>query len=170
MGLSIGAFKKSKISFSKSRVTFLYLEKSYKVASFEVTPYPGAHYGLTDEKGQPDCLSILIRWRDKSLFFWGDGICYEGQQALLLNISFDYFFVPINGRDALQEKRGIIGNLKESELGNICAQLNIKNVIPNHYDLFENNTGSITLFRNQIRKFCSDQNVMIFKCGDKFEA
>jgi|TARA_Y100000310_G_C20661102_1_gene804858 L-ascorbate metabolism protein UlaG (beta-lactamase superfamily) len=167
---SIGAYEMSEIALKKKHVEFVYPDKSYQVGPFDLIPFPAAHYQLTDEKGRPDCLSFLIKWRDKSLFFWGDGICYEGQHELLSNIQFDYFFAPINGRDSFREKRGIIGNLKESELANICAQLKIKNVIPNHYDMFNNNTGSISLFQTQINDVCPDQKVTILKCGEKFEA
>ena len=53
------------------------------ISSFTVVPFRAAHYALTGEKGQPDCLSLLIKWETKTLFFWGDGIGYNGQIDLL---------------------------------------------------------------------------------------
>jgi len=125
---------------------------------------------LADEKGRPDCLSIHIQWQDKSLFFWGDGIGYEKQYDLLSPVKFDYFFAPINGRDAKREKMGIIGNIKEYELAEFCSKLSINHIIPNHYDMFKNNTGSVSLFQKEVKRRCKGQSVLILNCGDKVEA
>ena len=167
---SIGAFEKSEIKISRSRLTFLYPGVTYNLALFKLTPYQAAHYELTDEKGRPDCLSIHIQWQDKSLFFWGDGIGYDRQYDLLSSDNFDYFFAPINGRDAKREKMGIIGNIKEWELAELCSKLSINHIIPNHYDMFKNNTGSVPLFQKEVNRRCNDQSVLILNCGDKIES
>ena len=119
---------------------------------FKVFSFPSSHYELNANFGRPDCLSILIKWKSKTLFFWGDGIGYKGQKDLLSMFNFDYFFAPINGRDSLREKKGIIGNISENELAKISNILNIKYIIPNHYDMFNNNTGSADLFQKEIKK------------------
>jgi len=167
---SIGAFEKSDVKISRSRLTFLYPGTTYNLESFKLTPYPAAHYELADEKGRPDCLSIHIQWQDKSLFFWGDGIGYEKQYDLLSPVKFDYFFAPINGRDAKREKMGIIGNIKEYELAEFCSKLSINHIIPNHYDMFKNNTGSAPLFQKEVKRRCKGQSILILNCGDKVEA
>ena len=103
------------------------------------------------------------------MFFWGDGIGYQGQKELLSKFKFDYFFAPINGRDKAREKMGIIGNITEKELANISNSLDIKYIIPNHYDMFDNNTGSVNLFQKEIKKTNSKQSIIIMKQGDKIE-
>jgi L-ascorbate 6-phosphate lactonase len=166
---SIGAISKSDIKISKTRTKFLSPAKPVNIENFKIFSFPAAHYELTDNLGRPDCLSVLIQWKNKTLFFWGDGISYRGQNDLLSMFNFDYFFAPINGRDSLREKKGIIGNINENELANISNYLNIKYMIPNHYDMFNNNTGSVDLFQKEIKKANSKQSLIIMKHGDKIE-
>lgn len=82
---------------------------------------------------------------------------------------FDCFFAPINGRDSFREKKGIIGNINGNELAEICSKLNIKQLIPNHYDMFKNNTGSVKLFQKEIKQKYPNQSVNVLECGDKIE-
>ena len=64
---------------------------------------------------------------------------------------------------------GIIGNIKECELAEFCNKLSINHIIPNHYDMFKNNTGSVPLFQKEVNRRCNDQSVLILNCGDKIE-
>ena len=164
---SIGTYEKSDINISRSRITFLYPEKTFKIGEVNIIPFFAAHYELMDQFGRPDCLSILIQWKGINLFFWGDGIRYDGQYELLSRYNFEYFFAPINGRDKKRENEGIIGNIKENELAEFCSKLSIKHIIPNHYDLFINNTGSIDLFKKEIKINNPNQSIITMNCGDK---
>ena len=164
---SIGAYEKSDLKISKSKIRFLQPEKTFKIGEISIVPFHAAHYELIDEFGRPDCLSILIQWNGVNLFFWGDGIRYDGQYELLSRYDFEYFFAPINGRDKKRENEGIIGNIKENELAEFCSKISIKNIIPNHYDMFVNNTGSIDLFKNEIESRNPNQSVITLNHGDK---
>jgi L-ascorbate 6-phosphate lactonase len=166
---SIGAISKSSVKISESKIRLLSLDNPLSIGDIKVRSFSAAHYELTDNLGQPDCLSLLIEWGGKSIFFWGDGITYQGQNELLSKFKFDYFFAPINGRDKIREKMGIVGNITELELANISTRLKIKNIIPNHYDMFNNNTGSIKIFQKELKKINPDQSVIIMKSGDKIE-
>ena len=166
---SIGSVSKSKIKIPESRTIFLSSDNPLNITDFKVISFPAAHYDLTDNLGRPDCLSVLIQWKKKLIFFWGDGISYQGQNELLSKFKFDYFFAPINGRDKSREKMGIVGNITESELANVSTTLKIKNIIPNHYDMFNNNTGSVDLFQKELKKVNPAQSVIIMECGDKIE-
>ena len=119
---------------------------------------------------KPDCLSIHIQWQGKSFFFWGDGIDYDRQYNFLSPVKFDYFFALINGRDSKREKMGIIENIKECKLAKLCSKLSINYIIPNYYDMFNNNTGSVSLFQKGINRRCKEQSALILNCGDKIEA
>ena len=164
---SIGAFKKSDINISQSRVTFLYPGEKIIIGEINIIPFSAAHYELIDEFGRPDCLSILIQWKGINLFFWGDGIRYNGQYELLSRYNFEYFFAPINGRDKRREDEGIIGNIKENELAELCSKLSIKHIVPNHYDMFVNNTGSIDLFKKEMWMRNPKQSIITLNYGDK---
>ena len=43
-------------------------------------------------------------------------------------------------------------------------------IIPNHYDMFNNNTGSVSLFQKEVKCRYKDQSVLILNSGDKVEA
>ena len=167
---SLGAYSKSIVEKNPSNLIFLKPKESVKIKKLIIQPLSAAHYNIKDEYGRPDCLSLIIKFNKINLFFWGDGIIYDGQIDLLSNIKFDYFFAPINGRDVFREKKGIIGNLNEEELAKICSKINIDCVIPNHYDMFDNNTGSTKKFMEEINKKCPKQNIKILKCGESIEA
>lgn len=167
--VSDGAYEKSAFQLDLSKITFLVPQETYEFPPFTIMPIPAAHYELTDEKGRPDCLSILIQWKEKTLFFWGDGIVYDGQIDLLSQFKFNYFFAPINGRDPNREERGIIGNINGDELIALCSNLSIEYIIPNHYDMFKNNTGSVASFQRELKQRNPNQSIVIMKCGDKIE-
>ena len=79
------------------------------------------------------------------------------------------FFAPINGRDPNREERGIIGNINGDELIALCSNLSIEYIIPNHYDMFKNKTGSVASFQRELKQRNPNQSIVIMKCGDKIE-
>ena len=167
---SIGAYEKSSVNYPTSKTIFLEPGKKVFLDNFIIEAIPAAHYHLKDIHGRSDCLSFIIKYNDIRLFFWGDGIPYVGQETLLSELEFDYFFAPINGRDKHRESFGIVGNLNEYELANICKKIKIKNVIPNHFDMFKNNTGSQSIFLELLNKINPKQKVIILEYGEKFKA
>ena len=167
---SIGAYDQSPVKYPIANTIFLEPGKKVMVNDFIIEPISAAHYQLKDKQGRPDCLSFMIEYHNKTLFFWGDGIIYNGLIERLIQKNFDYFFAPINGRDKLREQQGIVGNLKARELAELCRILHIKKVIPNHYDMFKNNTESIEYFNECIHKICPNQNTLVMNCRDKIEA
>ena len=167
---SIGAYDQSPVKYPIANTVFLEPGKKVMVNDFIIEPISAAHYQLKDKQGRPDCLSFMIEYHNKTLFFWGDGIIYNGLIERLIQKKFDYFFAPINGRDKLREQQGIVGNLKARELAELCRILHIKKVIPNHYDMFKNNTESIEYFNECIHKICPNQNTLVMNCRDKIEA
>jgi L-ascorbate 6-phosphate lactonase len=157
------SYKNNKVSLNSDQLKFIDWNKEIKLGEFKITPFPAAHYNKADINGKPDCLSFLITIGDIKLFFWGDGILYDG---LLDNLSmhhFNIFFAPINGRDWFREKEGIIGNLNSRELAEICSKLNIDSVVPNHYDLFDYNDEIPSHFINYLQKFAPNQKVKTMK-------
>ena len=163
------AYNNNQVSLPKNQLKFMDWNKSINFGEFQIIPFAAAHYHKADKNGNPDCLSFLITIGDIKLFFWGDGILYD---EIIDNLSmhhFNMFFAPINGRDWFREKDGIIGNINSRELAEICSKLNIDYVVPNHYDMFINNTGSVELFIKEVKKRNHNQSIIIMKCGDKIE-
>jgi L-ascorbate metabolism protein UlaG (beta-lactamase superfamily) len=75
------------------------------------------------------------------LYHAGDTIHYDGMDDTLRNLAIDVAMLPINGRDAEREARGIVGNLSEREAAILATSIRAGTVIPMHYDLFPWNRG-----------------------------
>jgi L-ascorbate metabolism protein UlaG (beta-lactamase superfamily) len=75
------------------------------------------------------------------LYHAGDTIHYAGMEDPLRDLEIDVAMLPINGRDAAREARGIVGNLSEREAAWLAAAIGAEVVLPMHYDLFARNRG-----------------------------
>jgi L-ascorbate 6-phosphate lactonase len=71
----------------------------------------------------------------------GDTIHYEGMETTLRELRPDVALLPINGRDAEREARGIVGNLSEREAGWLAEAMGAGLLVPMHHDLFAGNRG-----------------------------
>jgi L-ascorbate 6-phosphate lactonase len=157
------AYNNNQVSLHSDQLQFIEFNKTINFGEFKITPFPAAHYHKVDINGNPDCVSFLITIGDVKLFFWGDGILYDGILDNLSMHHFNMFFAPINGRDWFREKEGIIGNINSRELAEICSKLYIDYVVPNHYDLFDYNSEIPSHFINYLQKFAPNQKVQIMK-------
>jgi L-ascorbate 6-phosphate lactonase len=75
------------------------------------------------------------------LYHAGDTIHHAGMEDTLRELGIDVAMLPINGRDAEREARGIVGNLSEREAAWLAASIGAGTVVPMHYDLFARNRG-----------------------------
>lgn len=166
---SQASFDNNPTELTEKKIVSLRPEQDYELNEIKIEPVSAAHYHLKDEQGDPDCLSIILTIKNKKLFFWGDGIIYDGLLDILKKHEFDYFFAPINGRDWFREKAGIVGNLNARELSNLCNEISINVVVPNHFDLFYNNGESVDHFLYYLHKFSPSQNYKILSVGDSID-
>ena len=157
------AYNKNEVSLSNNQLKFIDSYKTINSGEFQITPFSAAHYHKFDQNGNLDCLSFLISIGDIKLFFWGDGILYDGLLDKLSIHHFNMFFAPINGRDWFREKEDIIGNINSVELAKICSLINIDFVVPNHYDLFDYNSEIPSHFINYLQKFAPNQKAKIME-------
>ena len=157
------AYNNNHISLNNNQLIFMEWFKTINVGEFKITPFPAAHYLEADDNGNPDCLSFLITLGEIKLFFWGDGIVYDGILDHLSTHHFNMFFAPINGRDWFREKEGIIGNINSRELAEICSKLSIDYVVPNHFDMFDYNSEIPSHFINYLKKFAPNQKVQLMQ-------
>jgi L-ascorbate metabolism protein UlaG (beta-lactamase superfamily) len=155
------AFNNNPVNLDADQLIWVDWEKPIAINEFSITAIPAAHYNQSDPEGKPDCVSFIISVDNINLFYWGDGIPYEGLIERLSQNQYDLFFAPINGRDWFREKNGIIGNLNSRELAKICSELKIATVIPNHFDLFEYNSEIPAHFINYVDQINPNQKVKI---------
>jgi L-ascorbate metabolism protein UlaG (beta-lactamase superfamily) len=86
-------------------------------------------------------LGYVVDANDVRLYHAGDTIHYPGLEETLRDLAIDVAMLPINGRDAEREARGIVGNLSEREAAWLASAIGAGTVIPMHYDLFARNRG-----------------------------
>lgn len=76
------------------------------------------------------------------IYHAGDTIHYEGMEEGLRPFDLDVALLPVNGRHAEREARGIVGNLNEREAAWLAAEIGARTLVPMHHDLFVGNLGS----------------------------
>ena len=160
------AYKHNQVKLNNDQLVFMEWFKTINIGEFEIQAFPAAHYHEADKDGNPDCLSFLITIGEIKLFFWGDGIIYDGILDKLSKYHFNMFFAPINGRDWFREKEGIIGNINSRELAGICSKLSIDTVVPNHYDMFDYNGEFPLHFINYLKKYAPHQKANLMNNGE----
>jgi len=107
-----------------------------------IHPIPAAHesYEL-DENGHDLYLGYVIEWDGLCLYHAGDTLLTEPLIRALRPFRIDVGFVPINGRDIMRNRQGVIGNMYALEAIELAIELKFDVVVPMHYDLYLNNGG-----------------------------
>jgi L-ascorbate metabolism protein UlaG (beta-lactamase superfamily) len=101
-------------------------------------------YGFGEElsDGLVRFLGYVIEADGVRLYHAGDTIHYDGMEAVLRAFDLDAALLPVNGRHAEREARGIVGNLNEREAAWLAAEIGAGILVPMHHDLFVGNLGS----------------------------
>jgi L-ascorbate 6-phosphate lactonase len=124
-----------------------------ELSGVRIRPVPAMHgvtmedaYGFGEELsgGLVRFLGFVIDAGGVRLYHAGDTIAFDGMAPALRDLEIDVALLPINGRDAEREARGIVGNLSEVEAVTLAADVDAGLLIPMHYDLFEGNLGHPT--------------------------
>jgi L-ascorbate metabolism protein UlaG (beta-lactamase superfamily) len=100
-------------------------------------------YGFGEELsgGAVRFLGYVVDVGQVRLYHAGDTIHYPGMEDTLRELAIHVALLPINGRDAEREARGIVGNLSEREAAWLATAIGAETVVPMHYDLFARNRG-----------------------------
>jgi L-ascorbate metabolism protein UlaG (beta-lactamase superfamily) len=106
-------------------------------------------------------LGYVIDAEDVRVYHAGDTIHYDGMHETLRDLAIDVAMIPINGRDAEREARGIVGNLSEREAAHLAAAISAGTVIPMHYDLFARNRGYPEWFVESISRDHQGPHVLV---------
>jgi L-ascorbate 6-phosphate lactonase len=97
-------------------------------------------------------LGFVIEAGGVRLYHAGDTIRFEGMDALLREQRIDVGMLPVNGRDAAREARGIVGNLSEAEAATLAEDAGLGYVIPMHYDMIEGNLGDPAILVDDVER------------------
>jgi L-ascorbate metabolism protein UlaG (beta-lactamase superfamily) len=121
-----------------------------EIAGLSIRAVPAMHgvtmddaYGFGEglSGGAIRFLGYVIDAGSVRLYHAGDTIHYDGMEDTLRNLAIDVAMLPINGRDAEREARGIVGNLSEREAAWLARAIGAGTLVPMHYDLFARNRG-----------------------------
>ena len=116
-------------------------------AAHELHPdaFGGYRFWL-DERGDHRALSYLVELDGHRIFHAGDTIWWPGMEDALRELEPDVAILPINGRDAMREARGLWGNLNADEAAALAAAAGVPAVIPCHFDGVAGNLGDPDAF------------------------
>ena len=120
-----------------------------------------------DAKGEYLCMGAVIELGGFRIYQPGDTCLYEGLAAKLRAIgSLDAMLLPINGRDAVRYRNGILGNMTYQEAADFGAALQPGILIPAHYDLFQGNLEDPEKFTDYLAVKYPCQRAWVGAIGD----
>lgn len=135
-----------------ARVTGAFADEDLEVGGGRVTPVPSLHgitvadaytFGRELSGGLCRYLGYVIDLGGVRIYHAGDTIAYDGMAGRLRALHVDVALLPINGRDAERESRGIVGNLGPAEAADLAVAAAIPTLIPMHYDGIAGNTANV---------------------------
>jgi L-ascorbate metabolism protein UlaG (beta-lactamase superfamily) len=139
------------LGIPSGRVAGAQPDRPLELDGLTVHPVPASHgddledgygFGLDRSNGLYRYLGYVFDLGGVRVYHAGDTIPYEGMEDRLRDLRVDVALLPINGRDAEREGRGIVGNLDEEEAAQLAAAIGVDLLVPMHYDMFAWNPGS----------------------------
>ena len=76
----------------------------------------------------------------RRVYHAGDTIVTDALREALDPLGIDVALLPINGRDAEREARGIVGNMDAAEAVELAVAIGASTLVPYHWDGFAGNT------------------------------
>lgn len=139
------------LGIAAERVAGVQPDHALELEGLTVHPIPASHgddvhegygFGFHRSDGLYRYLGYVFDLGGVRVYHAGDTIPYEGMEERLRGLRVDVALLPINGRDAEREGRGIVGNLDEEEATELAAAIGADLLVPMHYDMFAWNPGS----------------------------
>ncbi len=146
------------------------------VGHVRATPVPARHavsiedgYSLGDqEHGIPRFVGYVVELDGVRLYHAGDTLADEILVRAAGELHPDIALLPINGRDADRERRGIVGNLSPDEAGRVARELSVALAIPMHFDTVRGNVGRPDAFVRAMRRHHPSASVWVPGIGAGF--
>ena len=123
---------------------------SMEIGGLTVRAVPACHgvtmddaygFGESLSGGLVRFLGFVIDLGGVRIYHAGDTVHFDGMEETLAPLGIDVALLPINGRDAERERRGIVGNLDHREAAWLGSRIDAGLLVPMHYDLFARNLG-----------------------------
>lgn len=139
-----------------ARVVPALVDREITVGAARIFPVPACHgkdmtdaysFGWEISGGLYRFLGYVIELAGVRIFHAGDTIAYDGMAERLRALRVGLALLPINGRTAEREARGLVGNLGPAEAAHIAAASGATAMVPMHHDTIDGNTGSVPELR-----------------------
>jgi L-ascorbate 6-phosphate lactonase len=132
---------------SGSRLVLVEPGDAIEVAGLEIHVTPATHaLETTHEYGDGSAIGGLPRFvgyvlgRERRLYHAGDTLVTNELVDALRQLDIAVALLPINGRDAEREERGIVGNMAAGEAVELALTIGASTLVPYHWDGFVGNT------------------------------
>ena len=139
-----------------SRAVAAVVDREIVAGQARIVPVPALHgvtmadaysFGQELSGGLYRYLGFVVELAGVRVYHAGDTIAYDGMARRLRDLRVDLALLPINGRTAEREARGLVGNLGHVEAADLAAEAGIPAMIPMHHDTIDGNTGSVAALR-----------------------
>jgi len=97
-------------------------------------------YGDGSELGGRARFVGYVVGTERRVYHAGDTIVRDELTTALEDLDVEVALLPINGRDADREARGIVGNMDAAEAVDLALAIGATRLIPMHWDGFAGNT------------------------------
>jgi L-ascorbate metabolism protein UlaG (beta-lactamase superfamily) len=131
----------------ESRLVLVDPYDTVEIAGVEIHVTPAYHaLETTHEYGDGRALGGLPRFvgyvlsAGRRIYHAGDTLVTDALVAALGPLDVEVALLPINGRDAAREARGIVGNMNAREAVELALAIGARTLVPYHWDGFLGNT------------------------------
>jgi L-ascorbate 6-phosphate lactonase len=131
-----------------------------QLGAARATPVPARHavrmedgYSVGDqERRAPRFVGYVLELDGLRLYHAGDTLTDESIVRTVGELRPDIALVPINGRDADRERRGVVGNMSPDEAAQLAGEVSVSLAIPMHFDTIQGNLGRPEEFVRAMRE------------------
>jgi len=160
----------------RERITAIAAHEAVTLGGAEIVGVPARHavaagdpYTFGEEGAHGvRFLGYAFRGDGVSVYQAGDTLEYEGLAESLLTLHVDVALLPINGRDAERERKGIAGNMDAEEAADLAIRAGVDVVVPTHYDMFAANPGYPGRLVEAVRQRSNGPTVVTLSAGSCF--
>lgn len=149
------------------RVSGARVGRPIEVGRVRATAVPARHavefedgYSLGDPQA-PRWVGYVVDLDGVRLYHSGDSLADEAIVRAVAELRPEIAMLPINGRDAARERRGIVGNMSPEEAAGMARDLSVALAIPMHFDAMRGNTGQPDAFVGAMRRLHASASVWV---------
>jgi L-ascorbate metabolism protein UlaG (beta-lactamase superfamily) len=164
------------VGIARDRVTAGRIGTPIELGAARATPVPACHavemaegYSLGDQDHRvPRFVGYVVELGGVRLYHAGDSLSDDRIVRAVAELHPDIALLPINGRDAEREGRGIVGNMSPDEAAQLARDVGVALAIPMHFDTIRGNTGEPDAFVRAIRRHHPRASVWVPVHGSAF--